>query len=222
MEMLLLKRIYTEADCDSNHVIELVNSYFVEIRDFSSVLRDSQHFSIKDSNAEKMIEKYRFLMFFYPIERAHNSMIAFLTSGLDSTNITVKSKSIRSINELIGNQQVSQDVQVYLVSKLRNLLTDHSPSVRDAVVEVLGKYLEKLSGPKLSELYLVLCSRAMVLSISLQDTSTNVRKRILRLSSEIFLREISKVDSVTICCEVFARIVSRLSDTEETVVVYMY
>ncbi|WWC90225.1 uncharacterized protein L201_005158 [Kwoniella dendrophila CBS 6074] len=115
------------------------------------------------------------------LQNAIDPILLALLGVMDNPAVGLRSKALRGI----GSPQIRQ--------ALENRLSDPSPAVRDAAVELVGKYI--VQKPKLAaEYYPHIAQRAM-------DTGLGVRKRVIKLLKGVFptmeLRDI-KVD---ICCK---------------------
>lgn len=109
-------------------------------------------------------------------------------------------------------------------------LKDSSPAVRDAAVELIGKYI--ISMPKVAKDYYSQIADRIAVSVFnridfcrtpnpadyCQDTGLGVRKRVIKLFKSIYLCEVSVTRKIDMC----HRLVLRMLDEDDTVkVVWM-
>ncbi|KAJ3034446.1 Sister chromatid cohesion protein 2 [Rhizophlyctis rosea] len=130
--------------------------------------------------------------------------------GLTSDVVAIRTKALKAMQEIIAAEPaILKDAR--FKSMVLERLNDHSASVRDVVIEIVGKHM--------------LGSRDLVLEyygglgIRVVDPGTNVRKRIVKLLKEICLNLVKwgqEEDEMRIA-DAYARLMSRLSDEEDTV-----
>nr|KAJ3420612.1 Sister chromatid cohesion protein 2 [Polyrhizophydium stewartii] len=102
-----------------------------------------------------------------------DSIVHCICSGIGADSVALRTRALKSLQEvLVGNSSL------LLTSSIRRVigerLLDSSANVRDAAVDVLGKYVLAGGDETLKQYYPVLCDRVM-------DVSPIVRKRTLRL-----------------------------------------
>ncbi|OCF60187.1 hypothetical protein L486_02867 [Kwoniella mangroviensis CBS 10435] len=127
------------------------------------------------------------------LQNAVDPILIALLGVLDNPVVALRSKALRGVGsvivvdpEVLGLPQIRQ--------ALEDRLSDPSPAVRDAAVELVGKYI--VQKPKLAaEYYPHIAQRAL-------DSSSGVRKRVIKLlkgiSPNMEIRDI-KID---ICCKI--------------------
>ncbi|WWC57550.1 uncharacterized protein I303_100082 [Kwoniella dejecticola CBS 10117] len=124
------------------------------------------------------------------LQNAIDPILMALLGILDNPAVGLRSKALRGVGsvivvdpEVLGLPQIRQ--------ALEDRLSDPSPAVRDAAVELVGKYI--VQKPKLAaEYYPHIAKRAM-------DTGLGVRKRVIKLLKGIFPNMESREIQVDIC-----------------------
>ncbi|WVW81234.1 hypothetical protein I302_103225 [Kwoniella bestiolae CBS 10118] len=127
------------------------------------------------------------------LQNAVDPILIALLGVLDNPVVALRSKALRGVGsvivvdpEVLGLPQIRQ--------ALEDRLSDPSPAVRDAAVELVGKYI--VQKPKLAaEYYPHIALRAM-------DTGLGVRKRVVKLLKGIFPNMEIRDIKVDICCKV--------------------
>ncbi|KAF9156205.1 Sister chromatid cohesion protein 2 [Linnemannia schmuckeri] len=125
-------------------------------------------------------------------------MLSRILMALEGGAITLRAKSLRALSLIVtGDYAVLSQLNVRRTIALR--LQDQSPSVRDAALELVGKYM--LQDAAIRKAYYEI------------DTGLNVRKRVLRLLKDMFHR----TDDPEICNDISQKLLLRVHDDETTV-----
>ncbi|KAI8926564.1 hypothetical protein BC831DRAFT_413959 [Entophlyctis helioformis] len=147
-----------------------------------------------------------------------DTVLQCICRGVASDSVALRTRALKSLQEVLV-----VDPSLVLATSIRRVigdrLLDSSPLVRDAAVDLLGKYV--LSGGRdvLGEYYPVLCDRIM-------DVSPSVRKRVLRLFREMYVSlsvgqsapkptatsAKDAVDAQSMAVDIASRILGRLHD----------
>ncbi|KAK6455321.1 sister chromatid cohesion C-terminus-domain-containing protein [Scheffersomyces xylosifermentans] len=134
----------------------------------------------------------------------YENFLASLVSLMDSTKVKVRAKCIKILSSLI-----EEDVGLLLSNKIQesvsNRLFDSSPLVRDAVIDLINRYM--ISKP------LVVDSFYQAICECLTDESVQVRKRVVKLSGQMY----KNTASTTAKSYIAARILRRLEDEDDVV-----
>lgn len=111
--------------------------------------------------------------------------------------------------------------QPYVKQALEDRLADPSPAVRDAAVELVGKYI--VQKPSLAIDYYPLISARVTVSLGYmpsprrtdqnQDSGVSVRKRVIKLLVGIFATTTDKAIRADICC----RLIDTLGDQDDNI-----
>ncbi|KAI8821136.1 uncharacterized protein EV422DRAFT_567464 [Fimicolochytrium jonesii] len=147
-----------------------------------------------------------------PLAQSFDAYLLRIGSALDSDVVALRAKALKAMQEVF-----MADPSVLRVGSVRKViearLVDQSPSVRDAAIELVGKFLVNDRGDAIvAEYYPPIAARIM-------DVGITVRKRTIRLLKDIFVR-LHKVENETlrpIKPDILVRLLSRLSDEEDTV-----
>ena len=75
-----------------------------------------------------------------PLWGLHDRIVLSMMKGIDADIVPVRTKSIKSLSELLNNQSVSLDIQSKILASITRRLADASPAVREASVEAISKY----------------------------------------------------------------------------------
>ncbi|WVQ82810.1 hypothetical protein IAT38_004942 [Cryptococcus sp. DSM 104549] len=127
------------------------------------------------------------------LQSAIDPILIALLSSMDNTIVAVRTKALRGVASVV---MVDPDVLglPQIRQALEERLSDASPAVRDAAVELVGKYL--VQKPKLAmEYYPHIAQRTM-------DTGLSVRKRVIKLLRGIFSTTGQRSIQVDICCKI--------------------
>ncbi|KAI6258119.1 hypothetical protein MCOR29_011561 [Pyricularia oryzae] len=107
-------------------------------------------------------------------------MLHILVNSMTSDQATVKSKSLRSINQVIETDPTLLDGESPVVRMILFNLEDGSPQVRDSALALIGKCIA-LRPSMETEMAAHVVDR-------FQDNGLGVRKRAMKLAKEIYLR----------------------------------
>ncbi|TPX64064.1 hypothetical protein SpCBS45565_g06149 [Spizellomyces sp. 'palustris'] len=130
---------------------------------------------------------------------------------LDSEVVMLRTKALKALQGVF-----LADSSVLGYGNMRKLLEarmmDLSTSVRDAAIELVGKFV--IAGDKqlIKEYYPIISDRIM-------DVGVNVRKRIVKLLRDIYVREVKLEgdDDKTIVVDIIVKLLGRLMDEENSV-----
>ncbi|KAJ3314315.1 Sister chromatid cohesion protein 2 [Boothiomyces sp. JEL0838] len=137
-------------------------------------------------------------------------MILTLLKGIDLASITVRTKSIRCFSELLNSSSIPRNVHNTILQSIQNRLVDSSPTVRDAAMDVCGKYILSVDEDGVLAIYPLLANRTTDLSIA-------VRKRVLKLIKELHVRYYKSSKISPILGDMLLKLLTRLQDEETTV-----
>ncbi|KAK9364794.1 sister chromatid cohesion C-terminus-domain-containing protein [Lipomyces kononenkoae] len=158
-----------------------------------------------DDSPAAMKAKYDQYLKILPLYKLYDRVMSEILQALDHPRIVSRTKGLRVLGlllakdpSILGNANVMDSVS----SRLR----DSSPLVRDAAVDVVGKYI--LVKPEVTKkLYPILCERA-------GDTGTGVRRRVVKLLKDVY----TATTDVDIKAHIGDRLLKRLEDTDSGVV----
>lgn len=127
-----------------------------------------------------------------PMQEAFKMLLHALTQYMDSSAVTQRSKALRGLTQVVlADPDILIDANVRLA--IEDRLADASPSVRDAAVELIGKYVVQRS--ELAVTYFP------HLSARVTDTGPLVRKRVVKLLRDMFATTDDKKLGLDICCK---------------------
>lgn len=138
------------------------------------------------------------------LSRYYDRILASILRPLNHSKINMRTKSLRIVSQLLAQ---SPDIfSLPSVQKsLSERLIDQSSQVRDAAVDIVGKYIV-LKPQYAKDFYMIICDRS-------SDTGVAVRKRVVRLLKDIY----NVVDDIDIKVEIADRLVRRVEDEESSI-----
>ncbi|CAO3591554.1 unnamed protein product [Absidia cylindrospora] len=130
-----------------------------------------------------------------------NLFMSKLLACLDKNVVAFRIKAIRAIGQITASApEIWEEAHIHQAVVQR--IYDVSPSVRDAAVELIAKYLSTQQEIS-TKLYGILSSRIM-------DTAPNVRKRVVKLLPDLY----DKCDDLEIKIDIGAKLLQRMDDNE--------
>lgn len=138
------------------------------------------------------------------LSRYYDRILNSILRSLNHSKINMRTKSLRIVSQLLA-----QSPDIFSLSQVQKSLSerliDSSSQVRDAAVDIVGKYI--VIKPEFAkDFYMIICDRS-------SDTGVAVRKRVVRLLKDIF----NVLDDVDIKIEIADRLVRRVEDEERTI-----
>ncbi|KZW01563.1 hypothetical protein EXIGLDRAFT_738517 [Exidia glandulosa HHB12029] len=138
------------------------------------------------------------------LKNAFDPILAVVLMALDSPAVFMRSKALRALGHI-----VTSDPDILRNAKVRAAieghLLDNSPAVRDAAVELIGKYI--IQSPELAtEYYYRIADR-------IADTGLGVRKRVIKLLKTLY----PATDDLSRQVDIASRLVLRQLDEDDTV-----
>ncbi|KAF9983459.1 Sister chromatid cohesion protein 2, partial [Mortierella antarctica] len=130
-------------------------------------------------------------------------LLSRILRSLEGGAVALRAKSLKALSLIVtGDYAVLAQHDVRQTIALR--LQDQSPSVRDAAIDLVGKYM--LQDAVIRRAYYE------IVSDRISDTGLNVRKRVLRLLKDMFY----EVDNV-VRNDISSKLLLRVNDDETTV-----
>ncbi|EJD50599.1 hypothetical protein AURDEDRAFT_182486 [Auricularia subglabra TFB-10046 SS5] len=138
------------------------------------------------------------------LKNAFEPILAVVLMALDSPAVFMRSKALRALGHI-----VTSDPDILHNAKVRaaieSHLLDNSPAVRDAAVELIGKYI--IQSPEVAaDYYPRIADR-------IADTGLGVRKRVIKLLKTMY----PVSDDVSRKIDICSRLVYRQLDEDDTV-----
>lgn len=182
-----------------------------------SIIRDSMLLSAEDSWMSKndfydetlasVQTKYVHILLLLPLLKAYDRLLAEVLRSLDHSRINSRSKALRVLNVILAKDP-GVLANPAVMSSVGARLRDSSALVRDAAVDIVGKYI--LIKPEVIHTFCpLLCERS-------GDTGTGVRRRVLRLLKDIYMFQSTDQNTRADIADRFLR---RLEDEEEGIIV---
>nr|VWP00958.1 Transcriptional repressor TUP1 [Ganoderma boninense] len=138
------------------------------------------------------------------LKNSFNPILAVVLQALDAPPVFMRTKALKALGQII-----TSDPSILSAPNVRRgietHLLDSSPAVRDAAVELIGKYM--VDSPKFAaDYYQKIADR-------IADTGLGVRKRVIKLLKAYYSVTEDRGARIDIC----ARIVLRMLDEDDTV-----
>lgn len=157
------------------------------------------------SDETKARGSYISLVLSQSLNPLYETYLSLLVTSLESSKIKVATKAIRLLSSL-----VDMDTGILLTSRISKsvskLLVSNSPLSRDAVIDLMGKYI--FTNPELTTQYY------KPISDRSADESILVRKRVTKLMKDMYLQ--TKESEIKLYIAI--RLLRRLEDEEENIV----
>ncbi|KAJ2997151.1 Sister chromatid cohesion protein 2 [Globomyces sp. JEL0801] len=166
-------------------------------------------------NLKHQMVEYDSLTIFKYFQQSHNLsklndlILKSLIERIHGDNIPARTKSLRSMFELLIDSSISSSIRHLILQEVTHSLSDNSPTVRDASMEVVCRYLLSQDESVLKTLISTASSRIM-------DLSVNVRKRAIKLFRDIYLKY-DQLENMDILQDITIKLFSRLTDEETSV-----
>lgn len=138
------------------------------------------------------------------LRNSFNPILTVVLQALDAPPVFMRTKALKALGQI-----VTSDPSILSAPNVRRgietHLLDSSPAVRDAAVELIGKYI--VDSPKFaSDYYQRIADR-------IADTGLGVRKRVIKLLKSYYHVTEDRAARIDIC----TRIVLRMLDEDDTV-----
>lgn len=140
-----------------------------------------------------------------PFCQAFNSIFTKLLNSMGSDQASLRSKSLKSIEQLLEMDPAILDRSAFVLHNIIKCLGDSSTQVRDSALGLISKCLTLR--PRLdADVYERVIQRS-------GDANVHVRKRAMKMLKDIYLRS----GSLTPKSRISNALVSRIADTDDTV-----
>ncbi|KAG0172225.1 Sister chromatid cohesion protein 2 [Apophysomyces sp. BC1015] len=139
-----------------------------------------------------------------PLYKSYKFLLSQIIGCLDHSVVTFRTKALRSLGRIAADTPDVLD-EAHIRNAVIRHIHDNSPSVRDAAVEVVAKYLGSRSDVPV-ELYKTISGR-------ISDTAGNVRKRMVKLLRGLY----TKCDDRNIKIDIASKLIQRISDDDITI-----
>ncbi|CAG8456254.1 3230_t:CDS:10 [Acaulospora colombiana] len=124
-----------------------------------------------------------------------DTILSRILVSLDMGVVAFRTKALRALGQVVVCDP-SILSQVNVRQTIAQRLSDNSPAVRDAAIDLVGRYLAQK--PEITEQYYKV--------ISDRDTGLNVRKRVIKLLRDIYLKSTDQTMMIDIGCKILTRI----------------
>lgn len=158
----------------------------------------------KVEHSQKITEAYTNILLGFGLNELYETFMRILLSSLESTKIKTKTRAIKILSTLI--EVLPQLIlSPYFQESISNRLTDTSPLVRDAVLDLISKYLS-LKPEVIEGFYQQICT-------CLNDASTQVKKRVMKLSRDIYIQTNSK----SVMSDIASKVLRKVDDKDTAI-----
>ncbi|KAK2034968.1 AT hook domain-containing protein [Colletotrichum zoysiae] len=144
----------------------------------------SNEYTFKDVTNKHAKLAYSIILLRSPFCEHFKAMLNVLLTAMASDQATVRSKSLKSINQLLETDPAILDGDSVVVHLIINCSSDSSPQVRDSAIGLMGKCIGLR--PRLED---KMAERIIERFI---DSGIGVRKRAMKLARDIYLRNQSR------------------------------
>ncbi|KAF9974717.1 Sister chromatid cohesion protein 2 [Actinomortierella ambigua] len=150
-----------------------------------------------------------------PLFQSFDLLLSRILLTLEGGVVSLRTKSLRSLSLIVtGDYGVLSQQNVQRTISLR--LQDTSPAVRDAAIDLVGKYM--LEDKDILKAYYEIVGDRLSVSSTVAnrtclDTGLGVRKRVIRLFKDIF----AKTEARAVKHDIAKKILWRVKDDEHTV-----
>lgn len=162
-------------------------------------------YSFKSVSGKLARLSYAITLLRSPLCEAFTHMLNLLLQSMTSDQATVRSKSLRSINQLLETDPSILDGDSVVIERILQCLVDSSTQVRDSALGLVGKCISMR--PALED------QMTATVVERFTDTGVGVRKRAMKLAKDIYLRNTSKV----VRTDIANALLHRVQDPEESV-----
>ncbi|KAG6919647.1 hypothetical protein DXG01_003511 [Tephrocybe rancida] len=143
------------------------------------------------------------------LRNSFQPILTIILMALDAPPIFMRTKALRALGQI-----VTSDASILATANVRRSIESHlldsSPAVRDAAVELIGKYM--VDSPEVAGDYYQKIADRIAADFS-KDTGLGVRKRVIKLLKSFY----SVTEDTTRRIDIATRIVLRMLDEDETV-----
>lgn len=151
---------------------------------------------INSDKSRLSVSSYTSLLLTQELPILYDNFLKMLLKFLDNPKIKTKTRAIKILTTLTDKDPLLL-LSPYVQESISNRLTDSSPLVRDAVIELIGKYLS--SRPDVIEnFYQQICE-------CMNDTSVQVRKRVIKICRDMYSSLKSRLVKVSIVLKLLRR-----------------
>ncbi|KAF6812238.1 sister chromatid cohesion protein mis4 [Colletotrichum sojae] len=144
----------------------------------------SNEYTFKEVSNNHAKLSYAIILLRSPFCEHFQAMLNVLLKAMASDQATVRSKALKSINQLLETDPAILDGDSVVVHLIINCSSDSSPQVRDSAIGLMGKCIGLR--PRLED---KMAERIIERFI---DSGIGVRKRAMKLARDIYLRNHSK------------------------------
>lgn len=194
-----------------NKILEIESKFFTIFND--NELNSSHNNNDNNINSESTIDsttaqlfiQYLELVQFSTINRLFEASLSHVTSSLSlTTNTTQRSKAMKCLSQILSNCSLEKSTQLLSRSDLqigmKSALLDSSTSVREATIDLIGRFVLQSKSRELCEKYCDLIGERIL------DTGVSVRKRVIKILRDICIEFPDYEKNGEICVKIIKRV----------------
>ncbi|KAF9586445.1 hypothetical protein BGW38_004872 [Lunasporangiospora selenospora] len=172
--------------------------------DGQSVDWEKERWSFLMEQVKSVLQSAAYLTSRLSLFMSFDMLLTRILSMLESGTVILRTKALKALSLV-----VTKDHEVLAQAKVRKTialrLQDQSPAVRDAAVELVGKYMVQDNR--------ILKAYYDIVSDRISDTGLNVRKRVIRLLKDLYYQ----AENGTMRTDIAHKLLLRVNDSETTV-----
>ncbi|KAG8832210.1 Sister chromatid cohesion protein 2 [Serendipita sp. 399] len=153
------------------------------------------------ARADKIAERLGSLS---SLNAAFDPILSVILGSLDAAAVFMRTKALRALGQILSN-----DASILQKANVRQAIEEHlldnSPAVRDAAVELIGKYV--VQQPQVADAYYEKVADRIL------DTGLGVRKRVIKLLKVFYI----STEDVSRRVDISSRLVHRMLDEDDGV-----
>ncbi|KAI1285335.1 Nipped-B-like protein [Halotydeus destructor] len=198
----------TEATMDKNGLVELspMDKCEQKIKQFITLYRraskqnaeDDEYHVIDSKTAESIIRLIDLSQ--HTTIRIFEVAMSHVVASLSTSNTTMRSRAMKSLSAILNNAEKRDAAKLLsridVQRAIKNALLDQSTSVREATIDLIGKFILNGGSEELIDQYFE------IFTGRLRDTGVSVRKRVIKVLKEICLNYPSYKRIPEICAKI--------------------
>ncbi|ORY01377.1 hypothetical protein K493DRAFT_405563 [Basidiobolus meristosporus CBS 931.73] len=182
------------------------------IKEFSEVLREFALNSTDkpEKRRDKLSDRHTILSVAellgtrQGLYQSFDVLLSKILAALEMSVVAFRTKALKALGQVVvSHPEILSQVNVR--HTIGNRLQDLSPAVRDAAIDLVGRYLSQK--PEITQQYY------KVISERILDTGLNVRKRVIKLLREIYL----KSEDHDMMVDISFKFLNRVNDEDSNV-----
>jgi cohesin loading factor subunit SCC2 len=167
-------------------------------------VNNSEEYHVVDSKTAELIIRYLDITMSNTTRMFDFSLKHVIASLSNTTNPTMRSRAMKSLSTVLNNAPRAYASSLLsrndLKMAIKNSLMDPSSSVREATIDLIGKFILNCQSEDLIDRYYDLITARIL------DTGVSVRKRVIKILREVCLNYPTYAKIPEICSKVIKRV----------------